>query len=840
MLLVHQTGSVKLGEVVRCVPFISCTRICHIRGRRRGLLADRLSGSSRYTLTYTPSQDRVLPPPLSLHVRIRNTSPAALRVAYLRGPYTIYVAAYPTSFNPNRKVESPRQEGVPQFEPEVKAGSSWSALLSIPEDIRPSTTGVQDGDRLEDVTGRSVSWIIEIASQVIFSANASVGFELLVGRDEASLSLSANALGGKNGGTGQLQDHQQSHRGKHDHHRAQPKGIFSKAISLTVDDTESIWKKPAFPEWEEGDQKEAEQDPDPNKQDVALKNSSETVRKGPPKRKQRKVHLVILTHGLHSNIGADMLYLKENIDEAARQAREDWRRRKANATATDAGPVMESGPSNGVNDASASLPGSSEAPEITNQTIPIEDEDDYEQVIVRGFNGNAGHTERGVKYLGKRMARDILMFTHPDQTLPHVRKSLSRSVSSISTGHQQRDDIAGGSVLKQDHHPKTKGRERAYKVTSISFIGHSLGGLVQTYAIGYIHKHSPHFFDEIQPINFVALAAPFLGLSNENPIYVKFALSFGLVGRTGQDLGLHWRAPEIARSGWDALIGGIGDGPHRQNRDPGAKPLLRTLPTGHSHDILKRFRNRTVYANVVNDGIVPLRTSCLLFLDWRGIGKVEKARRENGLMAMAGWGWSQLTGERSSSNARATGPFDGEDEENESEGGSGHSLERSNTVPQPPEGAIKDMPTPASSSEQSSRDSFDHANHPYPSESTTAGQPDANKHAGNPFSAIMTLFKPQGSNNHHQPAKQERIYKRSQTLLSGPGDGPDALVTPPRTSFLEAAGDTLNPPLPCTEFLIDPSSRPETIFHDRVYHPEDIPPRTRQASQHAAPQVQFC
>ncbi|CRK38072.1 hypothetical protein BN1708_020447, partial [Verticillium longisporum] len=65
-------------------------------------------------------------------------------------------------------------------------------------------------------------------------------------------------------------------------------------------------------------------------------------------------------------------------------------------------------------------------------------------------------------------------------------------------------------------------------ITSISFIGHSLGGLIQTYAVAYVQKHSPRFFDLIKPINFVTLATPFLGLSNENPLYVKFALDFGL------------------------------------------------------------------------------------------------------------------------------------------------------------------------------------------------------------------------------------------------------------------------------------------------------------------------
>ncbi|KAH0124625.1 hypothetical protein KCU67_g17699, partial [Aureobasidium melanogenum] len=62
MLLVHQAGSVKVGEVVR------------------------------FTLTYMPSNDRILPSPSHLHLKIKNTSAIPLRAAYLHGPYTLHVA----------------------------------------------------------------------------------------------------------------------------------------------------------------------------------------------------------------------------------------------------------------------------------------------------------------------------------------------------------------------------------------------------------------------------------------------------------------------------------------------------------------------------------------------------------------------------------------------------------------------------------------------------------------------------------------------------------------------------------------------------------------------------
>lgn len=47
---------------------------------------------------------------------------------------------------------------------------------------------------------------------------------------------------------------------------------------------------------------------------------------------------------------------------------------------------------------------------------------------------------------------------------------------------------------------------------------------------------------------------------------------------------------------------------------------------------------------------------------------------------------------------------------------------------------------------------------------------------------------------------------------------------PPSTSIFEAASDILHPPIPSTLWITDPAARDRTIFHDRIYHPEDIPP----------------
>ncbi|KAK9354360.1 putative serine esterase-domain-containing protein [Lipomyces doorenjongii] len=410
-------------------------------------------------------------------------------------------------------------------------------------------------------------------------------------------------------------------------------GIFSKCLMVTHLDTAALWSSPK---------------PDPDKD----------------------VHLVVVSHGLHSNIGADMLFLKEQIDKAAR---------------------------------------------ITG-----------ENVIVRGYFDNVCRTERGVKYLGKRMAQYIATSLRE----PNVKK--------------------------------------------ISFIGHSLGGLVMTYAIAFLHAHYPDFFDTIEPVNFIALATPFLGLSNENPLYVKFALDFGVVGKTGQDLGLTWKPASPFTS---SIV---------------SKPLLRILPTGPAAEILRRFKRRTVYANAVNDGIVPLRTSALLYLDWRGLAKANQAQRGE-----------KVADSHSSSQVNLASSADVTAERGEDATGE---IEEDGKVQN-----VRDIPsTPIQRH---------HANH-----SNIVAD------AWKPLQFTLSLFRPQAMIRR----KPSRIYNRSQTLnVHDIGDGEDDKLVPlPKTSMLESASSLLNPPLPPESFILDVDSRRTTIFHDRIYSPNDLP--HRQVQRHVS------
>lgn len=777
----------------------------------------------RYTVTYTPSEDRILPSPAFLHVRIRNSSAIPLRAAYLHGPYTIHVAAYPKTFNPNKKEDDSRTYGFPDFEPNVKASGYWSAKLTVPEHIRQG-----DGARNEDGSPASATWIIEVASQIIFSNSASVSYELLVARDERSLDLGFTAVtGNSHGSPGKVQDHQQGSRKHIASHPAQPRGVYSKAIKLVVDDTTSLWNKPELPEWKN------DQDPKDGRKSKDVHHEEHHEKQ---KQKQKNIHLVIVTHGLHSNLGADMLYLKESIDATARQAREDRRRRRKESRASAASSQSEDG-----KDAStAPLSGGQEDVSDEGQ------EEDEEEVVVRGFDGNVIKTERGIQFLGKRLAKYVLRITYPDQPFLPIKKSMGQKLSDTFSPIKDKSDEGipahEGSTIQRPSESKPK---RAYKFTSISFIGHSLGGLVQTYAIAYIYKHSPTFFETIKPINFITMASPMLGLSNENPMYVKFALDFGLVGRTGQDLGLTWRAPTLAKSSWTAMssvFGGQNQDQHNEE-DPGAKPLLRILPTGPAHLVLRMFRNRTLYSNVVNDGIVPLRTSCLLFLDWRGLERVEKARRENGLIGtVAVWGFGQLTGQNASPNPSRVAFSD-----DESEG----------TISPSPHGDDATVPLPGAdvtNQDDQAQAAAGPSGHQLLNRHNNDTDDDAEEEDSQYFQPQNTLMqwwsyiRPTGKHT----ARDKKMFKRSQTIMKNDDDEGvadkssnlhppehrkrpqatrgDSIVTnpksraPPKTTIFESAGDLINPPTPPQSWINDPSTRSRTIFHDRIYHPEDIPP----------------
>lgn len=257
-------------------------------------------------------------------MRVKNTSATPLRAAYLHGPYTLYTACYPSTFDPNAKYGGSDTEGIPQFEPYLKAGGNWDAVITVPEHLCQTSQQPTLSDQRQEDHDRSVTWIIEIVSQVVFSSSAAVHFELIVGRDEKSIDLCSSSGASVNGlpSPPQLHEHWASRR-KGEKVIA-TKGVYSKSIELTVDDTASLWNSPSFPSFQQ------KEEMDDGKSYCVTENAKasamdpaglDSMAIPGKKTRKKRVHLVVLTHGLLSNLGADMLYLKESIDMAARKAR---------------------------------------------------------------------------------------------------------------------------------------------------------------------------------------------------------------------------------------------------------------------------------------------------------------------------------------------------------------------------------------------------------------------------------------------------------------------------------------------------------------------------------------
>ncbi|KAL6926306.1 hypothetical protein ACO0SA_001848 [Hanseniaspora valbyensis] len=235
---------------------------------------------------------------------------------------------------------------------------------------------------------------------------------------------------------------------------------------------------------------------------------------------EEPIHLVVVTHGIFSNVGGDMLFIRDKLVEHCK------------------------------------LKG--------------------ENVIIRGYEENIGKSYKGIQFLGERLAEYIKNLIE----VKNKKKYLDKNYPGIK---------------------------------EISFISHSLGGCVQSYAMAYIHKTTPNFFENngVKLKHFITMASPLLGTAVEMPSYANFALSLGGLGKTGRDLTLKHK------NFFDFSI---------NNKDN--KPVLEIIARS---PIFKEFSNRTLYANTLHDGIVPLRTSALLYLDWQTLDKLYKLFKANHL-----------------------------------------------------------------------------------------------------------------------------------------------------------------------------------------------------------------
>ncbi|KAI1462531.1 DUF676-domain-containing protein [Annulohypoxylon moriforme] len=191
---------------------------------------------------------------------------------------------------------------------------------------------------------------------------------------------------------------------------------------------------------------------------------------------------------------------------------------------------------------------------------------DHLCVLVHGLWGNPNHMKSVAKALRESYSEDKLYL------LVAKRNSDSFTYDGIERG--------GERVCLEIEEELESIRNKGGKITKLSIVGYSLGGLVARYAIGLLEMRG--ILREVEPVNFTTFASPHLGV--RTPLRGWHNNIWNVLG-----------ARTLSMSGRQLFT--IDD-----YRDTG-RPLLAVLADPESIFIsgLKRFKRRTLYANVVND-----------------------------------------------------------------------------------------------------------------------------------------------------------------------------------------------------------------------------------------------
>ncbi|KAJ5760843.1 hypothetical protein N7520_007999 [Penicillium odoratum] len=199
---------------------------------------------------------------------------------------------------------------------------------------------------------------------------------------------------------------------------------------------------------------------------------------------------------------------------------------------------------------------------------------DHLCVLVHGLWGKPSHLDYMVAALKERHGEENLHILCPEG----------------NSGNFTYDgiEVGGERVVHEIEDTFEKLEAKGQKITKISVVGYSLGGLVARYAIGLLEAHG--WLDKVEPMNFTTFASPHIG--------VRTPLK-GIRGQIWNGLG-----PRLVSISGQQLF--MVD----SFRDTG-RPLLSILADPESIFIqgLKRFKNRSVYGNVVNDRTTALYTT---------------------------------------------------------------------------------------------------------------------------------------------------------------------------------------------------------------------------------------
>ncbi|SGZ58335.1 CIC11C00000004363 [Sungouiella intermedia] len=580
----------------------------------------KIGGVSRYKIRFESSDDSRK----EIYLRIKNLTNTSLRAIHLlNGPLAFYCHVIPGNYSHRQKFSPTEENGDSEvyFRNSVKPGQTCNVKLLLNKNSL-----VEEKNSL-----KIYEWYCDVVSQIVLNRRVTMTFILVIGDDLPQMRmLTRSTLTNLSKGNFQALENE---RFKYD-----TKYFSHPGLNVDYQSEVDIWS-------------------------------------GPPPNPDKPIHLVILTHGIFSNLTADMLYVRDELSKL-----------------------------------------------------------ENENVVVEGYRENAGRTEKGIHRLGA---------------------GVSNYVTGLIEEYQ-----SNGTVID-----------------SISFVGHSLGGPVQLYALKHILqiKGNNYFQDNnIKLRHFVCMASPMLGVLSEMSLLISWFLDLGTLGKTGRDLTLLKKLPHYTK--------------HSEGlRRSMFAPVLETLPDEPIHTLLKQFELRTVYANAVNDGIVPLRTSALLYLDWEAMGDVNAIKENNEIVEPH---HSRLLTETNASG---------------------------NDV-----GEVED-------------DSHTNIAKKYSNFLTSTlningerkiGSPDKKRHRLTKRARRYAKINAKSSDSTTSDVEDDIDDNEADTTASD--TSPTQVNIPPKASAVESAFNTLLCPMPSSDYIMIPDTRSPVIFHDKYYHFSKIPPEEKK------------
>jgi len=201
-------------------------------------------------------------------------------------------------------------------------------------------------------------------------------------------------------------------------------------------------------------------------------------------------------------------------------------------------------------------------------------------VLIHGLWGNPSHLQYLATSLRKAYSEDEI----------HILVAKSNATNLTYDGIE-----TGGERTTHEIESKIEELEKTgRKITKLSIIGYSLGGLVARYTIGVLYSNG--WFDRIQPVNFTTFATPHLGV--RTPMLGPHSYLWNTLG-----------SRTLSTSGTQLFL-------TDDFRNTG-RPLLSIMADRNSIFVhgLSLFKNRSLYANIVNDRSVVYYSAAISRID---------------------------------------------------------------------------------------------------------------------------------------------------------------------------------------------------------------------------------